>query len=83
MEESALRVHVPKEYVLGPQCTYVGTTLRPKYTIGVHRPLGLFIQFKHYAHSGGSQLRVQGSGFGFRALGSQRINDNVGALSIR
>ena len=24
-----LRVHVPKQYILRPQCTYIGTTLRP------------------------------------------------------
>ena len=32
LSNSSLRVHVPKYYVLGPQGTYIGTTLRPKYT---------------------------------------------------
>ena len=28
-----LRVHVPKQYTLWPQSTYIGTTLRPKYIL--------------------------------------------------
>ena len=29
----APRVHVPKRYILWPQSTYIGTTLRPKYIL--------------------------------------------------
>ena len=28
-----LRVHVPKYYILWPQCTYIGTTLGPMYIL--------------------------------------------------
>ena len=28
-----LRVHVPKYYILRPQCSYIGTTLRPMYLL--------------------------------------------------
>ena len=32
--EVTLRVHVPYEYILGPQSPYIGGTLiRPKYTL--------------------------------------------------
>ena len=27
----SLRVHVPKQYILGPQSAQIGTTLRPEY----------------------------------------------------
>ena len=29
----ALRVHVPKYYIRRAQCTYIGSTLRPKYIL--------------------------------------------------
>ena len=28
-----LKVHVPKQYILWPESTYIGTTLRPKYIL--------------------------------------------------
>ena len=28
-----LRVHVPKHYIRWPQCTYMGTSLRPTYRL--------------------------------------------------
>ena len=33
MVPKALRVHVPKEYILWAQGTYIGTTLGPKYIL--------------------------------------------------
>ena len=53
--DCSLRVHVPKWYMLWPQCNYIGTTLRPQYTRFGHADLlgvGSRLQLLEICHLG-------------------------------